>query len=294
MEEEKIIELLNLDLQNEHGAIIQYLTHAYAMGEGEMSCEIEAMAREEMRHLDWLAETIVGLGGKPSLKRGTMNMAGKEVPDWMGDDVKLEQGAIDQYEEHIKLIDDPKIKRLLERILADEQAHHGKFEHFVEKAKKEGLKDVRGDRKDSVAKTLNWGIEHEYTVILQYLFHSYMTGNEEAKKQLEDQAINEMQHLGWLAEEMVDGSGSPRIEHTSPDQSTRTVDMLKADIKIEKQVAEAYDKAAREVDDAGLKELLIRIRDNERYHTDVFNDLLEEEEDKKSPGTGLNIGDSGE
>ncbi|MCK4274519.1 MAG: ferritin-like domain-containing protein [Dehalococcoidales bacterium] len=294
MEEEKIIELLNLDLQNEHGAIIQYLTHAYAMGEGEMSCEIEAMAREEMRHLDWLAETIVGLGGKPSLKRGTMNMAGKEVPDWMGDDVKLEQGAIDQYEEHIKLIDDPKIKRLLERILADEQAHHGKFEHFVEKAKKEGLKDVRGDRKDSVAKTLNWGIEHEYTVILQYLFHSYMTGNEEAKKQLEDQAINEMQHLGWLAEEMVDGGGSPRIEHTSPDQSTRTVDMLKADIKIEKQVAEAYDKAAREVDDAGLKELLIRIRDNERYHTDVFNDLLEEEEDKKSPGTGLNIGDSGE
>jgi len=294
MEKEKVIELLNIDLQDEHGAIIQYLTHAYAMGEGEMSCEIEAMAREEMRHLDWLAETIVGLGGKPSLKRGTMNMAGKEVPDWMGDDVKLEQGAIDQYKEHIKLIDDPKVKRLLERILADEQAHHGKFEHFVEKAKKEGLKDVRGDRKDSVAKTLNWGIEHEYTVVLQYLFHSYMTGNEEAKKQLEDQAINEMQHLGWLAEEMVDGGGSPRIEHTSPDQSTRTADMLKADIKIEKEVAEAYDKAAGEVDDAGLKELLIRIRDNERYHTDVFNDLLEEEEDKKSPGTGLNIGDSGE
>ena len=27
---------------------------------------------------------------------------------------------------------------------------------------------------------------------------------------LEDQAINEMQHLGWLAEEMVDGGGSLR------------------------------------------------------------------------------------
>ena len=35
MEKKKIIELLNLDLQDEHGAIIQYLTHAYAMGEGE-------------------------------------------------------------------------------------------------------------------------------------------------------------------------------------------------------------------------------------------------------------------
>ena len=50
-----IIELLTKDLQDEHAAIIQYLTHAYAMGEGELACEIEAIAREEMRHFDWLA-----------------------------------------------------------------------------------------------------------------------------------------------------------------------------------------------------------------------------------------------
>ena len=278
MEKEKIIELLNLNLENEHGAIIQYLGHAYAMGEGEMACEIEAAAREEMRHLDWLAGTIVELGGIPSLKRGTMRMGGESVPDWMGNNVLLEEGAIDQYKEHIGVIDDPKIKRLLKRILADEEAHHGQFKHFVEKAKREGMKDIRGDREDSVTKTLNWGIEHEYTVVLQYLFHSYITKNAEAKKQLEDQAINEMQHLGWLAEEMVDGGGNPIIEHTKPDQSTRTTDMLRADIKIEKEVASAYDKAAKEVEDPGLKELLIRIRDNEIYHIDVFNDLLKEEE----------------
>jgi len=259
-----------------------------------MSCEIEAMAREEMRHLDWLAETIVELVGQPSLKRGTMNMDGKEVPEWMENDVGLEQGAIDQYKEHIQAIDDAKIKRLLKRILADEEAHQGQFEHFVDKSRKEGMKDVRGERKDGVTKTLNWGIEHEYTVILQYLFQSYMTGNAEAGKQLEDQAINEMQHLGWLAEEVVDGGGSPKIEHTQPDQSTDTVDMLNADIKIEKEVAEAYEKAAREVDDAGLKDLLIRIRDNEKYHIDVFKDLLEDEEKDKSPGIGgVNLPDSG-
>lgn len=280
MEKKKIVELLNLDLQGEHGAIIQYLSHAYAIGEGEMACEIEAIARDEMRHLDWLAETIVELGGQPSLKRGTMNMTGKAVPDWMGNNVKLEEGAINSYQAHIKVIDNPKIKRLLKRILADEQSHRGKFEHFIEKAKKEGMKDLRGNRKDSIAKTLDWGIGHEYTVVLQYLFHSYMTKNAEAKKQLEDQAINEMQHMGWLSEEMVGGGGSPKIEHTKPDQSTRTADMLKADIKIEKEVAEAYNKASKEVDDAGLKELLIRIRNNEKYHINVFNDLLKEEEGK--------------
>ena len=280
MEKKKIIELLNLDLQDEHGAIIQYLTNAYAIGEGEMSCEIEAIARDEMRHLDWLAETIVELGGKPSLKRGTQNMTGKTVPGWMTNNVGLEDGAIEAYKKHIKAIDDPKIKRLLKRILADEQSHRGKFVHFIDKAKKEGLKDRRGTRKDKVAKTLDWGIGHEYTVVLQYMFHSYMTKNKEAKKQLEDQAINEMQHLGWLSEEMVDGGGNPTIEYSAPDQSTRLPDMLKADLKIEKEVAAAYDKAAGEVDDEGLKELLIRIRDNEKYHIDVFNDLLNEEKNK--------------
>jgi bacterioferritin len=280
VEKKKIIEILNRDLEDEHGAIIQYLQHAYAMGEGEMSCEIESFARDEMRHLDWLAETIVGLGGKPSLKRGTQIMTGKTVPAWMANDVKLEEGAITNYTKHIKMIDDPVIKRLLKRILADEKAHHGKFEHFVEKARKEKMKDIRGDRQDKTTATLNWGVEHEYTVILQYLLHSYLMKNEEAKNQLQDQAINEMQHMGWLAEEMASSGGTPILEHTKTVEAAKAADMLKADIKIEKEVALAYDKAAKETKDPGIKALLERIRDNEKYHIDVFNDLLEEEERK--------------
>jgi len=277
MKNEETIALLNQDLEGEHGAIIQYLTHAYGMGEGEMACEIEAIAREEMRHLDWLAETVVELGGTPSLERGKMRMSGQLVVDWMNNAVLLEEDALALYKEHIKLVDDPKIRRLLERILSDEESHHGDFQHFVEKAQKEGAKDIRGSRQDRVAEILNWGIEHEYTVILQYLLHSYMSTNKDVKKEMEDQAINEMQHLGWLAEEMVDGGGNPRIEHTEVDHSTKTADMLRADIKIEKQVAAEYDRAAKEVTDPGLKKLLIRLRDHEVYHAEVFNDLLKEE-----------------
>jgi bacterioferritin len=280
MDKDKIVALLNKDLQDEHGAIIQYLNHAYAMGEGEMACEIEAIAREEMRHLDWLAEVVVELGGVPNLERGKMLLEGKSVAEWMGNDVRLEEGAINQYKEHIKLIDDPKIKRLLQRILSDEEAHHSNFAHLVEKAQKEGAKDIRGNRQDKTTQILNWGIEHEYTVILQYLFHSYLTLNKEAKKQLEDQAINEMQHLGWLAEELVSGGGNPRIEHAEADQSTKTIDMLRADIKIEQEVTTEYDRFAQETESPDLKRLFLRIRDNEIYHASVFSDLLKEEEEK--------------
>ncbi|MFC2019381.1 ferritin-like domain-containing protein [Chloroflexota bacterium] len=278
MDRDKIIALLNEDLDGEHGAIIQYLTHAYAMGEGEMACEIEAIAREEMRHLDWLAETIVELGGVPSLKRGNMRMEGQAVSDWMQNGVLLEEDAIGLYREHIKLIDDARIKRLLERILSDEQSHQGDFKHFIGKVGKEGARDLRGARQDKTVKVLNWGIEHEYTVVLQYLFQSYMTPNEEAKKELQDQAVNEMQHLGWLAEKLIDISGRPVIEHTEVDKSTGTADMLKADIKIEQEVAEAYDRAARETEDPKLKKLLLRIGDHEIYHTKVFGDILKREE----------------
>ncbi len=276
MTNEEIVALLNQDLKDEHGAIVQYLSHAYAMGEGEMSCEIEAVARDEMRHFDWLAEAIVDLGGTPSLDRGTMIMTGKTVPVWMGNDVKLEKGAISAYTEHIKLIGNRKIKRLLRRILSDEKAHHDNFVHFVDKAKKEKMKDTRGNTSDSVTKVLDWGIAHEYTVILQYMFHSYMAKDDHFQKEMQDQAINEMQHLGWLAEKMIDKGGKPVVEHTKLNLAKKKPAMLKADIAIEKKVAAEYDRAAKGMKDIKTKKLLQRIRDNELYHIEVFGDLTKE------------------
>ncbi len=278
MNKDKVIELLNKDVQDEHGAIIQYLTHAYAIGEGEMACEIEGLAREEMRHLDWLAETIVELGGTPSPERGTMRMGGAQVTDWMKNNVTLEEGAIAQYQEHIKAIDDPGIRRTLQRILSDEESHRGDFEHFVEKAQRKGMKDIRGSQSNKTTETLNWGIEHEYTVILQYMFQSYLTKNKEAKKQLEDQAINEMQHLGWLGEALIGVGGNPQMEHTEVDMPSKTADMMRSDISIEKKVADKYDQAAKETDSSKLKELFLRLRDHELYHVDVFDGILKEEE----------------
>ena len=49
-----------------------------------------------MRHLDWLAETIVELGGTPSLERGKMRMGGESVADWMRNDVLIEDQAINE------------------------------------------------------------------------------------------------------------------------------------------------------------------------------------------------------
>ena len=277
----EVIAILNEDIKGEHAAIVQYLRHAYAIGEGEMACEIEAIARDEMRHLDWLSETIVELGGEPSLDRAEMTIGGDTVPEWMQRDVGLEEDAIALYEQHIAAIEDPKIKRLLRRIVSDETSHHHDFEHFVEKSKKKGLEPIApleasAGKPAKLAEMLNWGVRHEYTVILQYLYHSFMTPEEEVSEQMQDQAINEMQHLGWLAEGLTGSGGVPDIEETGVDRSKDTADMLRADIAVEREVTKEYTRQIDEVDDPDLKRVITRIRDNEIYHDELFSDLLDE------------------
>jgi len=56
--------------------------------------------------------------------------------------------------------------------------------------------------------------------------------------------------------------------------------MLRADIKIEQEVANTYVRASKEIEEADFKQLLLRIRNHEIYHTEIFNDLLKEEEQK--------------
>ena len=277
MTNEEIIALLKQDMRDEHAAIVQYLNHAYGIGEGEIACEIEAVARDEMRHLDWLARAIVQLGGTPTLERGRMRTGGDSVPAWLQNDVLQEGDAIKQYREHIALIDNPRIKRLLEHILADEVAHRESFLDYADEADDEDIKDIRGKRSDEAAETINWGIGHEYTVILQYLFHGYLAEHPEIKRQMEDQAINEMQHLGWLAEKLASGHGTPVIEHTPVDQSVDQREMLRADISIEKEVSARYRAAAETLIEPDLKKLLRRIADQEDYHASVFQDLLDSE-----------------
>ncbi len=272
-----VVALLNEDIKGEHMAIVQYLRHAYALGEGEMACEIEAIAREEMRHLDWLSEKVVEWGGKPTLERAEMDLEGATPADWLRRDVKAEDDAIALYKEHVEAIDDPEIKRLLRRILSDEEAHRLAFTRMVEKVKREKVAPegtLLSEKRDKTIDMLNWGARHEYTVILQYLYHSYLTPHEEVKEELQDQAINEMQHLGWLSEEIAGKESSPDIEETGVDRSEETADMLRADIAVEREVTKEYSRQIEEVEEPDLKRLLTRIRDHEVYHDQLFTDLL--------------------
>ena len=67
------------------------------------------------------------------MKRGPVIFDGPRIAGMLQEDVNAEERAIAQYREHIAAIDDPDITRSLERIIADEESHHGDFAHYVEK-----------------------------------------------------------------------------------------------------------------------------------------------------------------
>jgi bacterioferritin len=305
----EIIAMLNQDAEGEHGAIIQYLLHAYALGEGEFAAEIEAVARDEMRHLRWLAEAVVELGGKPSLKLGPVTYQADEKgaplglgpggpTDWMEQDVGLERDAITLYRSHASAIDDPGIVRLLNRIISDEERHERIFNSVMEEISQEGIQpeligEGAGAGEDTLPprtlEILQEGISHEYTVILQYLYHSFFAPCE-IGEELEMQAINEMQHMGWFAEEVAGKGIVPGMSHHPFDRSEDPAEMLRADIAAERSVTMDYEQQLKELEDPKLKKLFSDVRDHEIYHDELFGDILTKIERAKAARPIATIG----
>ncbi|KCZ72447.1 bacterioferritin (cytochrome b1) [Candidatus Methanoperedens nitroreducens] len=130
---EKIIDALNKDREQELSAIIQYMKHHYE-GQGMESPEILDKEREiaiaEMRHAESLGERINYLGGVPT-KSVSHIAEGGDLRKMIQDDLAKENTAIKQYKEHIKLAaeeGDITTRVMLEQILKEEEDHANTWE----------------------------------------------------------------------------------------------------------------------------------------------------------------------
>lgn len=248
---EAIVALLQDDMKGEHAAIIQYLQHAYKIGEdaGEVPSEIESIARDEMRHFRWLGELIVEYGGDPTMLRDPIFLDGPTTNDLLALDVDAEQRAIDQYHDHIRAIDDPKVKLYLRRILMDEIFHQGKFKEFIEEMggdpnQEAGGKneqtgpwnkdpnppsqdlelnqnreavpaDVKDEGRDDhpLVRLLNNRIRQEYETILIYLHQAFVSQDASQRNHLiSDKAVWHMTHMGTLGEAVAGMDAQPDME----------------------------------------------------------------------------------
>jgi bacterioferritin len=246
---EEIVALLQDDMKGEHAAIIQYLQHAYKIGEdaGEVPSEIEGIARDEMRHFRWLGELVVEFGGDPTMLRDPIFLDGPSTLDLLALDVDAEQRAIDQYRDHIQAIDNHKVKTYLKRILMDEIFHQGKFKDFIGEMGGNPEREVKNedtgpwnndpnppsqdlelneqgdavpaDMKDEgrddhpLVRMLNSRIRQEYETILIYLHQAFVSQNLEQRNSLiSDKAVWHMTHMGTIGEAVAGMDAQPDME----------------------------------------------------------------------------------
>lgn len=120
---------------SEMTAVSQYVNHHIKIESmnKEIGEALLAIGIVEMYHLEMIGEVILKLGGEPYYGRVKKDkfqcwsprfiVYGKDIKGMLKADIQGEVDAIAQYKKHIEEINDKHIKKLLERIIKDEEHH---------------------------------------------------------------------------------------------------------------------------------------------------------------------------
>lgn len=134
---EKVIAVLNDVIATEVVCWTRYLRHAISatgIDRAQVAAEFTEHAGQELQHALWAAERVSQLGGEPDLDPSTLAdrahtdytaPAPKDLEQMLRDNLLAERIVIETYQEIVRWLGDgdPTTRRLLERILEEEEEH---------------------------------------------------------------------------------------------------------------------------------------------------------------------------
>ena len=273
----EVMASLNTDVSMEHGAILQYLIHGAQLRDSHLGDLVRRTAREEMWHLEWLAEAIRARGGTLGLDRADI-FTSASITESIGADVLTEDAALQHYAITLGLIgdSDPELTALIERIVDDEKHHRAAFAALAQR--------VAVDGDDALAATpaiepqdlavAGPVVGTEYGSALQYLWNKYGVGDCDAGEAYFDLAVDEMHHLLWAALYTA-GFGKPQAPPT-PDWVGLPVSgddaLIRAD-ELEKRAESFYAGKVGEAANPDLKADLERAAGQHGYHRYLLSNM---------------------
>lgn len=151
MVEKRSLQYANILLKDYAGQVSEFTAvslyiYQHFVSEGQYKDYAEligGISIAEMKHLELIGETIKLLGVKPIYISNACPPGKLWTPlyvnfitslrEMLREDIESEKSAIENYKYHITLIQDNYIKRMLERIILDEEYHLKLFTQLYEK-----------------------------------------------------------------------------------------------------------------------------------------------------------------
>jgi len=137
MASKELMDLMNKGIASELQVSIQYMwQHVLWSGVKGMAVkeELKAIAIQEMKHAEAIAERFNYLGGIPTTKPEPI-FVGKTLQDMITQNKKDEENAIKLYKQIIQVAGkegDETTKQLFRNILSEEEDHHDTFATLLE------------------------------------------------------------------------------------------------------------------------------------------------------------------
>ncbi len=130
--------------------------------------------------------------------------------------------------------------------------------------------------KKETIEILLYNVALEHSAIIQYLYNIFLIGDAEITKEIESIARQEMRHLKWFAQKVVElgGKVSLRRVEEAIKLGENWEEMLRNDVDAEEEAIKIYTSQLELVKDDGVKKLLDRVINDEMRHREEFSDLL--------------------
>jgi bacterioferritin len=144
---EQIIGILNDFLSDELTAVNQYIVHSEMCdnwGYGKLHSAVEKRAIEEMKHAEKIIARILFLEGLPMVSNLKQMNIGATVDAQLKNDLAAEAGAIQAYNDGIRLcleVGDNGTRELIDSNLKDEEAHLDWLEAQLDQIDQMGLQN---------------------------------------------------------------------------------------------------------------------------------------------------------
>jgi bacterioferritin len=282
MDNQKLIDMLNKDLADEHAAIIRYLVHSYLEGEDSpLGAGLLSRAREEMWHMHWLGMIIGKLGGEPDMKPAPYPYDPTSRKTIFKSYVDYELKLIPHYMKQADSVDDPHIKRVLQREAWESEVHAKKFQRVHDKLSPEKAQSLPGEENslpEGFIQSLQQIVEFKYNQMLQAVRDAWVFQDKGLSGwQIIDFSFTKMKQLAHIAENVAENGMVPKFKAGALSSSTSIGLALQNALESIQQSRELHLKLKNDSEAKKHSGLIINVDlaiQQEAYEADEIKDWM--------------------